>query len=123
MTERPDERPERDPLEALRASVREARAAAEQLADGLTPPRGWEADDGHAEAQARETASELRALVDLVHALRRTLPDQLREQLVELARQLLLVLRALIEWLLARIERGGQSVRGDQPRVEDIPIV
>ena len=106
-----------DPLSTLRQHVRSAQQAAERLAEaatGETPPSGWaSSDDG-------ETAAELRALVDLVESLRAMLPDELREQLTEVIRQLLLLLRAIIDWLVARMERGetGRAVE-----VQDIPVV
>jgi hypothetical protein len=115
-----------DPLAALREHVRSAQQAAERLAGeaGLrdkaagaaepTPPSGW------AEDADREAAAELRALVDLVESLRRLLPDELREQLTDLIRQLLLLLRAIIDWLVARIEREG---KGREVAVEDIPVL
>jgi DNA-binding HxlR family transcriptional regulator len=52
--------------------------------------------------------------------VRELLPDELQQQVTELIRQLLLVLRALIDWAVARIERGP---RGRETEVEDIPIV
>jgi hypothetical protein len=115
-----------DPLAALREHVRSAQQAAERLAGeaGLrgqradtappTPPSGW------AEDADREAAVELRALVDLVESLRGLLPDELREQLTELVRQLLLLLRAIIDWLVARMEREG---KGREVAVEDIPVL
>lgn len=48
---------------------------------------------------------------------RRELPAGLQEQLTALLRELLLTLRALIDWYLERLERGPRK-----PRVEDIPI-
>ena len=61
----------------------------------------------------------MQALVALLESLRDLLPPELREQVTELVRQLLLVLRALIDWLVDRLERGP---RGATPEVEDIPI-
>ena len=53
----------------------------------------------------------VQALVDLV-------PEDLREQVYEILRQILLLLRALIDWLVDRLPQ----VRGGQPVVEDIPL-
>lgn len=119
-----------DPLAALREHVRSAQAAAERLAEAAgarpaephrepdgtadTPPHGWASESD------RETAAELRALVDLVESLRAMLPDELRQQLTEVIRQLLLLLRAIIDWLVARVEREG---RGREVEVQDIPIL
>jgi DNA-binding HxlR family transcriptional regulator len=51
--------------------------------------------------------------------VRELLPEDVQEQVTELIRQLLLVLRAMIDWAVARIERGP---RGREIQVEDIPI-
>jgi hypothetical protein len=124
-----------DPLAELRERVRDAQRAAERLAaeasdaaesnpartgsdSARTPPSGWASDeDGDTGPDA--TTREIRALVDLVDSLRRLLPEDLRAQLAELVRQLLLVLRAIIDWLVSRIERGPP---GAAHEVEDIPI-
>jgi hypothetical protein len=47
----------------------------------------------------------------------RGVPHELEEQLSALIREILLTLRALIDWYLERLER-----RSAEPRVEDIPI-
>jgi hypothetical protein len=131
-----------DPLAELRERVRDAQRAAERLAaeaaeggaavageygeqtgSTRTPPSGWasENEEGGAGgwAGADSTTHEIRALVDLVDSLRRLLPEDLRAQLADLVRQLLLVLRAIIDWLVSRIERGPP---GTAHEVEDIPI-
>ena len=51
--------------------------------------------------------------------LRDLVPPELRAQLAELVRQLLIFVRAVLDWWIERVERGP---RGDEPRVEDIPI-
>ena len=50
-------------------------------------------------------------------ALRRVVPAELQAQLNALVRELLLTIRALIDWYLERVEGGKRG-----PRVEDIPI-
>ena len=78
------------------------------------PESGWDAPESH-----REAASELQALGRLFAMVRELLPEDVQEQVTELIRQLLLVLRAMIDWAVARIERGP---RGREIQVEDIPI-
>jgi hypothetical protein len=56
-------------------------------------------------------------LLALLAALRRALPRELQEQLDALMREVLLTLRALIDWQLERLER-----RSRPPAVEDIPL-
>jgi hypothetical protein len=102
----------RDTQQAAERIVREANAQA--AGGGRVPPRGWEAP-----ADAGPAATELQALVGLLESLTGMLPPELREQVADLVRQLLLVLRALIDWLVDRMERGP---RGSEPTVEDIPI-
>jgi len=53
----------------------------------------------------------------LLDAMRRGLPRELEEQFSGLIREILLTLRALIDWYLERLER-----RPAEPQVEDIPI-
>jgi hypothetical protein len=60
---------------------------------------------------------DLRPLFMLVEAARRGLPRELEDQFSALIREILLTLRALIDWYLERLER-----RPAEPRVEDIPI-
>lgn len=78
------------------------------------PPSGW------ASEEEREAAAELRALVDVVESLRAMLPQELREQVTEVIRQILVLLRAIIDWLVSRLERDR---RGGEVAVEDIPLL
>lgn len=69
---------------------------------GLPPPRGF---------------PDLSPLLAVVDALRRMVPLELQEQWGALQRELLLTIRALIDWYLERLE-GSQRAAV----VEDIPI-
>jgi hypothetical protein len=80
----------------------EFEAARERAADGFAAPRGF---------------PDLSPLIALVDALRRVVPVELQEQLNALQRELLLTIRALIDWYLERLE-GSQRAAV----VEDIPI-
>jgi fermentation-respiration switch protein FrsA (DUF1100 family) len=111
--------PDPDDLDELRARLRETAEAAERIA-GRVPPQGW-ATAGERDA----TASEVQALVTLLHTLRDLVPDELWEQVRELLRQLLLLLRAILDLVVERLgpedaARGGGARRG--PEVQDIPI-
>jgi hypothetical protein len=107
------------PIDELRARLRETQAAAEKLADRI-PPQGW------ASAQARsETAEEIQALVTILHALRDVVPEDLWEQVREIVRQLLMLLRALLDLVVDRLGAAGPGsdaghARG--PHLQDIPI-
>jgi hypothetical protein len=60
---------------------------------------------------------DLSPLIALVEAMRRVVPLELQEQVNALQRELLLTIRALIDWYLERLE-GSQRAAV----VEDIPI-
>ncbi len=124
MPDRPD-----DPLSELRDRIRATQEAAERLAheasdardadrNGQTPPEGWRTTGDH---EAR--TGELQALVALLDSLRGLVPTELQEQLTEVVRQVLLLVRALIDWLVERMERGEVTPRpATGPDVQDIPI-
>ena len=110
---------EPDPLEELRAQVRATQEAAERLMGSGVPPKGWDVprEDG------RAFAEEAQALASLLAALRELVPPALRRLLADLVRQLLLILRALLDWLVSRLEREVAAEGGAPPRTaEDIPI-
>jgi hypothetical protein len=119
-----------DPLHDLRAQVRATQEAAERLMGDAVPPRGWAAASGPADEAP--FSEELQALAGLLSTLREVLPPDLREQLNDLLRQVLLVLRALIDWWVAQLEVTAGAASGasatDAPaaaapsRGEDIPI-
>jgi hypothetical protein len=115
----PDTSAAEDPLATLRGHVRSAQDAAERLAREAkrTPPNGWEPLDHE---HARETSEELRGLVELVQALRELLPEDLQSQLTDLLRQLLVVLRAVVDLLIARLERAEPPSRAE---AQDIPVL
>jgi hypothetical protein len=112
--------PDRDDLDDLQARLRATQEAAERIADGI-PAQGW------ASARERdETAGEVQALVAILRALRDLVPEELVEQVHEILRQLLLLLRAILDLVVERLgaERGAADRRGRAPRaeVQDIPI-
>src|SRR3954453_7611167 len=99
-----------DPLDALRERIRATQEAAEKLAN---EPRG-EGDE--------QTAREAQGLVPLLATLRDMVPPELWQQIRELIRQLLLLIRAIIDWWVDRIEPGPSRPRGAATPVEDIEI-
>jgi hypothetical protein len=111
--------PEPIRLDELRARLRETQAAAERLA-GHIPAQGWASG-----RERSETAEEIQALVSILSALRAVVPDDLWEQVREIVRRLLLVLRALLDLV---VERLGADERDAAPRsssgsgLQDIPI-
>jgi hypothetical protein len=119
-----------DPLDALRERIRATQEAAEHLAreaaaasaaereraerEGRVPPRGWQAT-----GEGAPGASEIAALAAIAESLRGMVPRDLERGMIELLRQLLLVLQSLIEWWLHRLDHRQ---RRDEITVEDIPI-
>jgi hypothetical protein len=113
-----------DPLEQLRSRIRATQEAAGKLAGeatrarhASTPPAGW----ATAEEHGRRT-EEVRALVTLLESFRELIPEDLIDQFRDLVRQLLLLLRALIDWWVERIDAPPQRGGGEGPAVQDIPI-
>ena len=107
--------PEPTRLDDLRERLRETQAAAQRLADEIpaVPPR----------AQA-EAADEIQALVSVLRTLRDAVPDDLWEQIREIVRQLLLLLRALLDLIVERLgaDGGAAAPRRPGPGLQDIPI-
>jgi hypothetical protein len=112
----------RDHIDAAHAAaerlVREAEARA-RAAAGEVPERGWEVPDEH---RAPERPSELAQIVALLDAARGAIPAELSAQLAEALRELLLAVRALIDWYLDRMERESRAPATGDDRVQDIPI-
>ena len=65
----------------------------------------------------RSGGPDLAPLFAIAEALRRGLPRELQGQFNSLLREVLLTLRALIDWYLERLDRGDRS-----PEVEEIRI-
>ena len=126
----PRSRSEAEALERLRERLQQTQAAASRLAEeaaaerdrarGDKPPlAGWDVP-----RRAEEANAEVEALLSLLSTLRDVLPPELRAQLAELARALLVFVRAVLEWAIDRLELEARSAssRGDDDGVEDIPI-
>lgn len=108
-------------LDALRERLRTTQEAAQRLADeaasaasSRVPPAGWDVP-----GRADDANAELEALVRMLGMLRDLVPPELQAQLAQLVRQLLLFVRAVLDWWIERMDEGP---RGDEPPVEDIPI-
>jgi hypothetical protein len=120
--------PAQDALRAMRARLDEAHAAADRLVEEAgnraaeagagdpprVPPRGWES------GQRDPATSDLRVLLGLLEGVRDAVPAELSRQLASALRDLLLALRALIDWYLERL--GEPAARDPGVEVEDIPL-
>lgn len=118
----PDEStpPAPDALRGLNERLERASEAAERLFSeagaARPPPAGWQkvssADDRPADGR------ELELLGQLIHSLRELLPADLERRLAEALRELLIALRALIDFYLERLERREPP----DEEAKDIPI-
>jgi hypothetical protein len=116
-----------DALRGLEKRIEQASESAERLiaeAAGAAlrrpPPAGWqtprpEANEGEATATG---ATEIDLLLEAIRSLRDRLPPDLERRVGEALRELLLAVRALIDWYLERSERE----RREPSEVQDIPI-
>jgi hypothetical protein len=120
--------PADDALRAVRAHLDEAHAAADRLVQeaqrqaedaagepaAAVPPSGWDSAGGDA------AMPDLRALMALIDAVREAVPAELSRQLAAALRELLLALRALLDWYIERL--GDPADRRTDVEVEDIPL-
>jgi hypothetical protein len=107
--------PDREAYAAAERLVREATERAEaaaQAADAV-PPRGWDSP-----RPAASPFPDLAALLGLVELARGALPPELARQLADALRELLIALRAVLDYSIERLEHPSREV----PQVEDIPI-
>ena len=114
-----------DALGRLEERLDRASQAAERLlADaaghvmGKPPPAGWQ-QPGPADEPASSLGPDADLLLGILAALRHRIPPDLQQRLAEAVRELLLALRALIDWYLER----GERRRSGPSDVEDIPIL
>jgi hypothetical protein len=109
---------EREAFEAAERLVREAHERAERVAReaaASAPPNGWSSGA----APAGDPFPDLGALIALVESLRGTLPPDLAHQLAEALRQLLLAMRAVLDYTIDRLDRPPGAAERE---VQDIPI-
>lgn len=122
---------EADPLSGLREQLRAVTEATEQLVRDVadqhppapprrgaaTPDAGWEQA-----TPAAGVAPELEALSRLLGLLRELLPSELHQQVNDLVRELLVLLRALIDLAVSALEQQPERAGATEVEVEDIPI-
>jgi hypothetical protein len=108
-----------DPLETVREAerlVREATERAERLGAEV-PPRGFEEPTDA--AGGAPPFPDLSPLVGLMDLARSSLPPDLQRQLQQALRELLIALRAVLDYSIDRLEPGPEP---PPATVEDIPI-
>jgi hypothetical protein len=111
--------PDLEAFQAAERLVREAQARAEEAARADVPPSGWATPGESGSAERPSAFPDLGPLLSLLgESARGALPPELARQLADALRELLIVLRAIIDYAIARLERPEPEDR----RVEDIPI-
>ena len=105
----PDARAYEEAERLVRAAEEAARAAA-----GAVPPRGWQSPG----ASGPPAFPDLSVLSALTAALRGALPPELARPLADALRELLIAIRAVLDYSIERLERPPPA----EPEVEDIPI-
>jgi hypothetical protein len=96
--------------------MREAEAKARAAAGpGPVPPRGWSVP-----GQERGAAPpfDLAQIAALIESLRGVVPSELTRQLADALRELLIALRAVLDWYIARLE----PPEAESNEVQDIPV-
>ena len=104
----------REQYEEAERLVRQAQHAAEEAAARSVPPRGWSVPGD----EPRAPNFDLAQLTALVESLRGVLPPDLARQLADALRELLLAVRAVLDWYIARLEPSPPP----DSDVEDIPV-
>jgi hypothetical protein len=102
--------------EAAERLLEEAIGATARAREPKVPPAGWQAPEPDSDGRA---ARDIELWLQIVRSLRDLIPAELQERLAHAVHELLLALRALVDWYIERLERG----RGETVQVEDIPIL
>ncbi len=82
------------------------------------PPAGFQAPPD-TDRSAGGLAAELEAFARLIRGLEELIPADLRQALADAFRELLLALRALLDWCAERLAQR----RATEPQIRDIPIL
>jgi hypothetical protein len=117
-----------DALSRLEERLERASDAAERLLSDATqhawrkPPRaGWQQPASEDDGPRRNpgVGGDIDLLLGLLHSLGELIPSELQRRLADALREVLLALRALIDWYLER-----SALRHPEPvEVQDIPIM
>jgi hypothetical protein len=104
--------------QASDAAERLLAEAARSARGDRPPPAGWQKPREEEEAGIRGPAADFEALLAAVGLLRDLIPPEVAARLAAAVRELLMAVRALIDFYLERLERP----RPQTERVRDIPI-
>jgi hypothetical protein len=109
-----DTDPLRDQYAEAERLMREAEEAARAASARSVPPHGWSVP-GEDRAPPPFDLGQLAALVE---SLRGVVPQELTRQLADALRELLIAIRAVLDWYIARLE-PPEPPSSD---VQDIPV-
>ena len=104
--------------QASDAAERLIAEAAPTVGSGPPPPAGWQAPSPEDPASEARPSVELDTLVQAMHALRDLIPPEVMERIAAAVREVLMALRALLDFYLERLDRK----RSEPAEVQDIPI-
>ena len=116
----------REPLRRLGERLSQASDAAERLiaeaartaGTGRSPQAGWQAPALEQPPSRSRPTAELDTLVAALQTVRELIPAEVVERIAAAIREVLLALRALIDFYLERLDRR----RAEPTEVQDIPI-
>jgi len=83
------------------------------------PPAASRPPDAGWESVNEPAGGDLALLTQILERMKDLIPPELQRRLAEALHELLLAVRALIDWYLQRLERRQES----RPEVRDIPIL
>jgi hypothetical protein len=104
--------------QASDAAERLIAEAAREAGRDRPPPSGWQRPTAENDSEPQSLSGELELLLAAAALLRDLIPPEVLARLAAALRELLLAVRALIDFYLERLERP----RPPQERVRDIPI-
>lgn len=83
------------------------------------PPAGWQASGGEDGQASSRVSGEFEQLLQALTTVRDMVPPDLQQRLAEALHQLLLAVRALVDWYFERVEQR----RASPVEVQDIPVL
>jgi hypothetical protein len=103
-----------DEYAAAERLMREAEAKARAATGNPVPPRGWSVPGD----ERTPPPFDLGQIATLIESLRGVVPSELTGQLTDALRELLIALRAVLDWYIARLEPPEPQTDD----VQDIPV-